>query len=451
MPGSIQEMRERRNAFAKDTRNLLDVTKGEQWTDENQKQYDSFVAEIERADAAIAREQKILDLDAERAFEADVETVLAERKGMSPKGGLAKMIAKFSAKMKREEGRSLLAEERTGIELFDKWVRDEKSLTSEEWTQIRNTMSTTTGSEGGFTVPSLISSDFYDLMKAFGTMRTTSDNIRTTDGKPLSYPTTDGTAETGEIIAQNATANSADLVFGSASLNVFKFSSKIVAVPFELLQDSIIDIEKLVLRRLAQRIGRIGNTKFTVGAGTTEPDGVVPRSSSGKVGLTGQTLTIIYDDVIDLVHSVDPAYRGAGAAFMTNDSLLKVLRKIKDTTGRPIWTPSWDGGMRIGMGAPGQAQDGGFRGQEQPVIFDLLVGYPVWVNNDIAVPAANAKSMIFGNLPYYIIRDAMDVTFFRFTDSAYTKLGQVGFLAWARMGGNLIDTTAIKYYQHSAT
>jgi HK97 family phage major capsid protein len=45
----------------------------------------------------------------------------------------------------------------------------------------------------------------------------------------------------------------------------------------------------------------------------------------------------------------------------------------------------------------------------------------------------------------------MDVQMFRFTDSAYTKLGQVGFLAWARMGGNLVDSGAVKAYTHSAT
>jgi len=45
----------------------------------------------------------------------------------------------------------------------------------------------------------------------------------------------------------------------------------------------------------------------------------------------------------------------------------------------------------------------------------------------------------------------MDVQMFRFTDSVYTRLGQVGFLAWARMGGTLVDTAAVKAYTHSAT
>jgi HK97 family phage major capsid protein len=422
----IHALREQRTATAKEIRNLLDNHPGKTWTGEQQAVYDAKVSEIERIDAEIARTQKVADLDAE----ARVEDAIAQASKSAPRDPLASDA------------------------MFDTFMRKgPEGFSAEQARVFRNTMSTTTGSEGGFTVPSVISSTLYDQMKAYGAMRAVSEIIRTSDGRNLTFAGSDGTSEVGEIIAQNATATSADPVFTSVSLNVFKYSSKIVAVPFELLQDSVINVEQFVVRRLAQRLGRIGNQHFTTGGGTTLPDGVAARASSGKVGTTGQTLTIIYDDLIDLVHSVDPAYRGARSAFMTNDSLLKVMRKIKDTAGRPIWTPSYDGGIAIGLSKPGSNETGGYVAGEQdrPVMFDTLLGYPVWVNNDLAVPAANAKSLLFGDFSYYKIRDALDVSMFRFTDSAYTKLGQVGFLAWARMGGNLVDTSAVKFYQHSAT
>jgi HK97 family phage major capsid protein len=422
---SIKNLREQRNTLAKEIRSLLDNNPGKTWKPEHQAQYDAKLEDIERLDGEIDRMVKAADLDADARFDDAVEQVNRDKGVKSPTAPKT---------------------------LFDVFLRKgEAGFSQEQQLAIRNTMSTTTGSEGGFTVPSLIGTTLYDQMKAFGAMRAVAEIIRTSDGKPLSFGGSDGTAETGEWIAQNVTATAADPVFTSVSLNVFKASSKIVAVPFELLQDSIIDIEAFVVRRLAQRLGRLGNTGFTVGTGTTQPDGVVPRASSGKVGTTGQTLTIIYDDLVDLIHAVDPAYRGARSAFMTNDTLLKVMRKIKDTAGRPIWTPSYDGGIAIGLSKPGTEETGGYAGQDRPVMFDTLLGYPLWVNNDIAVPAANAKTLLFGDYSYYKIRDAMDVTMFRFTDSAYSKLGQVGFLAWARMGGNLVDTSAVKYYQHSAT
>ena len=153
-------------------------------------------------------------------------------------------------------------------------------------------------------------------------------------------------------------------------------------------------------------------------------------------------MTIIYDDLVDMVDSLDAAYldlpgtpqasAGNAPGWMFSQTMRRVVRKIKDTAGRPIWTPSYDGGISGGLS-------------------DTLMGYPVYINNDIAVPAANAKSLAFGNFNKYLIRDAMDITMFRFDDSAYMKLGQVGFLAWARVGGNLLDTNAVKLYVHSAS
>jgi predicted phage gp36 major capsid-like protein len=341
--------------------------------------------------------------------------------------------------------------------LLNRWMRGgDEAFSAAEWTQIRNTMSTTTGSEGGFTVPSLISSQVYDQMKAYGAMRVVADIIPTADGKPLSFPTTDGTAEVGEWIAQNTTATAADPVFGTASLNVFKASSKIIAVPFELLQDTILDMEGFIRKRIAQRIGRLGNLAFTIGSGTTQPDGFIPKTSAGKTGIAAQGTGVIYDDLIDLIHSIDAAYRGPGSVFMAHDTIVKTIRKLKDTAGRPIWTPSYDGGINIGLNSDG---NGGYKTMDKlgtgqstvAVPFDNLLGYRLYVNNDLATPALNSKSLAFGDFSYYKVRDAMDIQLFRFTDSAYAKLGQVGFLAWARMGGNLMDANAIKYFQCAAS
>jgi HK97 family phage major capsid protein len=186
----------------------------------------------------------------------------------------------------------------------------------------------------------------------------------------------------------------------------------------------------------------------TTGTGSSQPTGIAASAGAGKTGATGQTGTIIFDDLIDMVHSVDPAYRSNRSAFMTNDGLVKVIRKLKDSQNRPLWVPSFERGI---VGGVGVSSAGGYSDQTTAVVFDTLLGYPLFINNDIAAPAASAKSLFFGDFSYYKIRDAMDVSMFRFTDSAYTKLGQVGFLAWARMGGNLVDTAAVKAYTHPAT
>lgn len=401
---SIQALRERLAALNREGNALLAANGDRVWSKEEQAKFDGLMEEADRAQAQIDRLQAQLDKDREDNFD-DVRN--------KPKGDAPKKNAIME-----------------GFELFLR--REARHLSAEEAVKVRNTMSTTTGSEGGFTVQTLVAKTLIDLMKDYGGMRREASQITTDSGADLSYPTSDGTSEVGEWVAQNASAASADVVFGTRALNCFKAGSKIITVPIELLQDTNIDIVGLVLKRMRDRIGRVANVGYSIGSGTGQPFGLTAVAGTGKTGTTGQTTTIIYDDLVDMVDSLDVAYQMGKLCWMMNQTLRKTVRKIKDTSGRPIWTPSYEAG--ITQGSP-----------------DQLLGYDVCMNNDMPTPAANAKSLAFGDLTRYFIRDAMQVQFFRFDDSAYASKGQVGFLAWARTGGNLMDLNSVKLYQHSAT
>jgi HK97 family phage major capsid protein len=326
----IYALREERGTLAKEVRNLLDKHPGKEWGPDQQKVYDAHLERIEALDGAIQREQKAIDL---LAAEGQQVERIAEARGVSL--GDAKSIANRQR------------------EIHVKWLRKgDEGLSAEDRTFIRNTMSTTTGSEGGHTVPTTVANSVVLALKAYGGMRDVADVFSTDSGETINYPTSDGTAEVGELIAQNTTATAADPSFGVVSLPVYKYSSKIVAVPFELLQDSNVDIEALVVGRLGERLGRITNAHFTTGTGSGQPNGIVTAAASGKVGTTGQTLTVIYNDLIDLQHSVDPAYRRLpGVGFMMNDASVKVIRKIVDGQSRPIFVPGYE------TGSPGGAPD----------------------------------------------------------------------------------------------
>ncbi|WP_271678845.1 phage major capsid protein [Thermomonas mangrovi] len=407
MSKSIQALRERHDALAREVKNIVDQNPGATWNAEHQATYEDKMGEIENVRAEIRRMESVAALDVENAARDAGVTV-----GDAPAAAAARSP------------------------MFAKWMRGgDQALTAAEWTAVRNTMSTGTGSEGGYTVETSVASELIKAMKQFGGMRDAATVFATGQGNPMSWPSMDDTGNTGELIAENTTATAQDAAFGTVSLNTYKFSSKVVTVPIELLQDSQVDIEAVVIALLAERLGRVQNTYFTTGTGTSQPRGIVTGAASGKVGTTGQTTTVIYDDLVDLEHSVDPAYRNApGVGFMMNDASLKVIRKLKDTQGRPIFVPGYE------TGSPGSAPS-------------TLLGRPIYINQDIATMAANAKSILFGRLNNYRIRDVMAAQVFRFTDSVYTKLGQVGFLAWQRAGGNLLDVSGatVKYYQNSAT
>lgn len=403
---SIQALREHKTELARQANELL-ANKGAQvWAREDQTKFDELMDQQERVVSQIEAHQRVLD---SRAAEQFTDAGKAS-----------------DAKPKNEREKEVRA-------AYETYLRKSvKDMTAEELAAVRNTMSTTTGSQGGSTVDPLVSKDFVDQLADYAGMRRVADRIVTGSGVNITYPTTDGRAEVGEIIAQNTTATASDPSFGTVTLGAYKFSSKIITIPIELLQDTTIDIIGLVQKRMRDRIGRIQNQKFTIGAGTTEPFGLVTQASVGKTGTTGQTLTIIYDDLVDMIDSIDIAYAAEGGfQWSTSQTMRKVLRKLKDTAGRPIFLPGY--------------------GSLQESLSDSMLGYEINVNNDMPVPAANAKSLSFGQHKKYLVRDAMEVTLFRFEDSAFMKLGQVGFLAWARADGNLLDNAAVKLYQHSAT
>jgi HK97 family phage major capsid protein len=323
--------------------------------------------------------------------------------------------------------RRLAAEQRQGL---DMWLRGRGGA-------LKNAMSTTTPSQGGYTVAPVVAAEFVNMMKGYGWMRQVAASYTTTNGAPGSLTASDGTSEIGEQLGENGASTNLDPSFAQVDMTTYKFGSKVFTVPIELIQDAAIDMVAFIFLRARDRIGRLMNQRFTTGTGVSQPTGLVTASSVGRAGVTGQTTTIIYDDLAFLIDSVDEGQLGmpdsqtgmpsTQAGWMCSQAMRRVIRLVKDSNGRPVWLPSYGS-------HPAQ-----------------LLDYPVYINNDMPVPAANAKSLAFGNLRSYTIRDALDVRLLRFDDSAFSTKGQVGFLAVARAGGNLADANAVKLYQHSAT
>lgn len=401
----IQKLRAERAESAKAANNVHSSNVNS-WTDENQKEFDKHLQNVERLDAAINRHEKMLALEAESKFENATDEQIRDEFGRSKKD-------------KPSE--------------FTSFVKNGWAGVPAGTTRISNAQTVGTNSEGGYAVSPEIQAVIIESMKAFGGMRAVADSIRTMTGANIPYPTGDATGEVGEQLDESSTAADLDTAFGVVNLPAFVFSSKTITVSNQLLQDAFIDIEAYVKKVLSVRIARILNTKFTTGAGTTTPYGVAAAATSGAVGATGTTLTVVYDKLIDLQHSVNPEYRSLpNVGFMMNDATVAILRKLKDGNSRPIFVPGYE--VATDTRAP-----------------DSILGSPIFVNNDVAVMAANAKSILFGAFSKYMIRDVMDLVLYRFTDSAYARKNQTAFLGFQRHGGTLLDTAAIKYYQNSAT
>jgi HK97 family phage major capsid protein len=283
-----------------------------------------------------------------------------------------------------------------------------------------------TPAAGGYTVPADFRNRLIEQMRTFGGMLQVSEILTTDTGASLSWPTNDDTANKGAILAENTAVTEQDVTLGTASIDAYKYTSKMIRVSLELLQDSAFNVDSWLTGKLAERIARILNEHFTTGTGTNQPDGLVTGTPVGKVGAAGQVTTVTYDDLIDLIDSIDPAYQG-NAQFMLSQSSRKALRKLKDSTGSPLWQPT------IQAGVP-----------------DQLLGYRYVVNQELPVPAASAKSILFGDFRQaYVIRQVRDVQVLRLTER-FADYFQVGFLGFMRADGTVQNTSAVRAYQHPA-
>lgn len=282
------------------------------------------------------------------------------------------------------------------------------------------------GSTGGYTVPEGFARTLEVNMLAHGPMLAVADLMRTQTGEDFPWPTADDTSNEGEMLGENQqTADNDDPTFGALTLKAYWFSSKIIRVPIALLQDSAFDLATFLGAVLGERLGRRQNREFTTGLGAAGPTGVVTAASLGVTAAA--TNAIGADEVIELQHSVDPAYR-AGARYMFHDNVLLALRKLKTGDGQYLWQPS----MREG----------------EP---DRLHGAPISINQHMATPAANAKTMLYGNFSKYKIRQVRQIVFRRLVER-YADYNQEGFLAFIRADGGLLDagTAPIKYLQQAA-
>jgi HK97 family phage major capsid protein len=337
------------------------------------------------------------------------------------------------------------AAERVGLDLNNRTLtlnlsrRPPRNMAEIRDWEIEQRAQTITTTGGGYTIPDEMMQALEKALLWFGGMRQVATIIRTETGADMPIPTANDTAQAGVILDINTQVANQDVTFGQLVMKAWKYSSKQVLVPVELMMDSAVNLPQMLGEMLGERIGRIQNTHFTTGAGTTLPFGITVQATSGLAPTGSAAGGFTYSHFVDTEHSVDIAYRRQGAAWMMNDVVVARIKKILDTTGRPIWQPYFESGMnaQVAGGSPGAP--------------GTLLGYPVIVNNDMSTSqATTTRAVLFGALQKYIIRDVLGVTLLRL-DERYADFHQVAFLAFARADGNLLNagTNPVKFLAYT--
>lgn len=409
MPTSQQLREQRANLWSQMTENMDRPNRGA----EDDAAYDRMEAEYDALEETIAR--------AERHERRDTQNREVDRTGVvAPEGEPADRDDAAYARVFNEFLRGGLGD----------LTPENRALMRSRFQSPQAAAGVGTGSAGGYAVPLDFRNVFIETLKYYGPMLSLAEIIETSSGVNLPWPTNDDTGNVGAILAENTQVTEQDVTLGTNSLDAYMYTSKLVRVSFQLLQDRP-DFDTWLARKLGERIGRILNQHFTTGTGTAQPDGIV---TSATVGVTGtgsfaSTGGISGDNLIDLTEALDPAYgAGAGLRFMGHQTVRKAARKLKDSQGQYLWQPSLQAGIPA-----------------------LLAGYEFTVNNDMPTLAASSKSLLFGNIrEAYVARIVQDLRTMRL-EERYADFLQVGFLAFERADGTLQNANAVRVFQTTAT
>jgi HK97 family phage major capsid protein len=422
-----RELRERRAQVHADATRLL---KKPNLTAEDRDRFDRMMADIDNMKGDIERE--------ERAEALDLELRSTTRPPEAQIGGGSSRPAENPAEQRFAKSFSswlrygLTPSERGGRQMAEEDRENFLAVQAE-----RRDMGIGSGAEGGYTVPQGFVYKVETAMKFYGTMLEAGDIMDTATGATLPWPTQNDVTQTGEQIAENNPVTKQDLTFSTVNFSAWKYSTKMIPISIELMQDSAFDLEAYVTEQFATRLGRILNNKFTVGVGTTEPQGIITGATAGVAAAVGSSgndgssntgaNSVGTADLVELEFSVDPLYR-KNAAYMFHDSTYKSIRQLLDKYGRPLWQPG------LSAAAP-----------------DTINGYRFFLNNDMAQIGASNKTILFGDLKKYKIRRVRDLRVLKLVER-FADYGQIALLGFARYDGQLLDagTHPVKYLvQHS--
>lgn len=399
MTMKLHELKQKRNTIAVDMRAIHEKVGEGVMTDEQRTEWNKAKTELESLEAQIEREEQLRSLDQSFVDENEQE----QRRNPENDPEAAKV-----------ERRNLA---------FDHFVRSGfGELSTEERQALKElrAQGTAPDEKGGYTVPTQMLNKIIEQMKAYGGIASVAQILTTSTGQDITWSTSDGTEEEGELLGENTAASEQDVEFGTAILGAKKLSSKIIRVSNELLQDSGVNIEAYLGSRIAQRIGR-GEAKYLVkGTGTGSP--LQPKGLDASVtGTVDASATFGWKDINALEHALDPAYRnGPKFRLAFNDDTLKNLKEMEDAQKRPLWLPSIAG-----------------------VAPSTILGMQYVVDQAIDKMEAGKKFIFCGDFDRFILRRVTYMTLKRLVER-YAEYDQTAFLAFHRFDCVLEDTSAIK-------
>lgn len=287
-------------------------------------------------------------------------------------------------------------------------------------------MSTAVNADGGYLVDPQTSETVSSILNSTASIRSISSVVHV---EATSYDVLIDTTDVGAGWADEttATAETATPQIDRITIPLHELSA-LPKASQRLLDDSAFDIESWLAGRIADKFARAEADAFINGDGVDKPTGILTQTivdnaswSWGELGYVASGAAGDLSDVdaiVDLVYALGAQYR-ANASFVMNSKTAGLVRKMKDSDGRFMWS---DG---LAAGEPAR-----------------LMGYPVVVAEDMPDAAADSMSIAFGDFNAgYTVAERPDLRVLR---DPFSAKPHVLFYATKRVGGDVSDYAAIK-------
>ena len=409
---------EKRATAFEAAKSILDAAEArkEDLTDDEQRQYDAHNADIsELAVRAAAIDKNDAD---NRAAEEMLRTAGFKGNEGEQVSAEDKLAGQF---------RSLAEGSSRGFDLnFSKGESARAYAAALPELRGRRSLVKGTATAGGNTVPV----SFYDQLiqyrvDASGVLTAGPTILNTDSGELLTLPyvTSYGSAA---LVAEATAIPQADPTFAQRQLSAYKYG-QLIQVSNELLKDTAVDLLGFIAKIAGRNTGLALGAHLLAGTGTNQPSGILTGATLGQTGGAGVAGAFTADDLIKLQYSVIGPYRNApSAAFLVKDSSLGVIRGLKDGAGRYLFD----------LGQPGDV--------------DRFNGKPIYTDVNMPAVALSAKSVLFGDISAFYVRNVGGIRFERSDDYAFNA-DVVTFRVLTRADSVLADTTgAVKWFQGNA-
>ena len=303
---------------------------------------------------------------------------------------------------------------------FEKFVRfGLGSMTGEERGLLRERRDiTTTGANGNVAgnviIPQLFDNVLNDAKKLVGnTVSVVRHKVTNNNGAPVKIGTANDTGNTLTTLTLEATEVSEQDPALGGFIGQTDTVTTLVKVSLQDLEDSAFDLDAWIKAKFGLRYYR-GLEYMITNGNTSNVASVVAGATLGAT--TAANTGPVYDDFRAAFGALEPAYLPNGRWVMNNASRVWVMG-LKDTLGRPIFIPNPNTGT-----------------------LDYILGLPITLNQALpTATTAGATGVMLGDFEEgYILRTDGPLSIRRL-EERYIDTLEIGFLAYARVGGYNVD------------